>query len=123
MTEKNIKEKLDKKKLEMTLTELQIGALAIKKAFKERLYENGQDGMDAYHAIGKKYGTSALLAYAGAVALGKPPKLNNHLIKNRCRESAGITTLEFWQDVDAVTVLYDLLVKNGFYAKKTASAS
>lgn len=103
--------------LEELLSMLKEGRTKVKHAFDTRLYQNGQEGMQQYHDIGKLFSPVAYVLFTRLTAKGEQPRIAAYLATNRHESTVcHPDTILFWADPDAVAGLYDALEKDGYYA-------
>lgn len=101
---------------------LEYGAAYIEQAYNEKLFQNGSDGMTAYHSIGVRCAPIACHIYNKLLEKGEEPRLPTYLAVNRCRSSDSTPdTVLFWVDPDAIRGLYEVLLKDGYFKKKEAT--
>jgi len=107
---------LDSLTIKELLKKLKEGRRKIVAALKSPEY--GQC-MDAYLELGREYGPIALALFEQLSKEEKEPRISIYLACNRHAATGCFPdAVLFWADVDAVTGLYDVLKKDGYYGKK-----
>ncbi len=109
--------------MEDLLNSLKCGADEAKLAYDSGLFQQGSDGMQAYHDIGRHYSRVACEIYNRLKNKLEEPRLPIHLTLNRfsttddCPPELPI----FWSDPDAITGLHEALEKDGYYGQLAVS--
>jgi hypothetical protein len=107
---------------EELLTLLKKGAFEIKEAWKTKLYHIPPDGMQKFHAIGKKYSPIAFKTYDLLRKEKKEPRMTIYVISQRAITSACLPdTVIFSNNSDVIYGLFKALEKDGYYASTTGS--
>lgn len=102
--------------IDKLLTLLKNGALEIKEAWKNKLFDTQPDGMKEFHALGKKYSPIAFKIYDLLRKEKKEPRMTVYLISSRTMSSGVFPdTVIFWDNTDVIFGLFKSLEKDGYY--------
>jgi hypothetical protein len=107
---------LDKFTTQELLSLLAEGSKEIKKAFENAIFRT-ENGKAAYNKMGTKCAPIAFEIFKRLQAENNEPRLHAHLVSFRSLSThTRPDSIEFWDDPDAISGLYDALNKEGHYA-------